>query len=86
MIFTDLDLATLLAAVIAEHVGLVVAWLRDETGSWGALAAQAILATRRALGRSLTDAERRIVWQVLWDQLTAIRHSQTVLDSNDLKP
>jgi hypothetical protein len=76
MSFANLDLTMLLAAVIAEHTGLVAAWLRDEPGSWGALAAQAILATRRALGRSLTDAERRIVWQALWDQLTAIRYAQ----------
>lgn len=73
MTFADLDLASILAAVVAKHAGLVSAWLRDEPGGWGALAAQAILATRRALGRSLTDAERRIVWQTLWDQLTAIR-------------
>jgi len=79
----DLDLATLLAAVVAEHAGLVDAWLRDESGSWGALAAQAILANRRALGRSLTDTERRIVWQALWDRLTAIRHTQAVLINDE---
>ena len=78
MILTDLDLAAIVAAVVAEHAGLVDAWLRDESGSWGALAAQAILATRRALGRSLTDAERRIVWQTLWDKLTAIRCAETI--------
>ncbi|HEY8600431.1 MAG TPA: hypothetical protein VIL85_18485 [Thermomicrobiales bacterium] len=82
----DLDLATILAAVTAEHSGLVAAWLRDEPGSWGALAAQAVLATRRALGRRLSDAERRIVWQALWDRLTAIRHIQIMLDSNGPKP
>ena len=76
MSFANLDRTMILAAVIAEHTGLVAAWSRDEPGSWGALAAQAILATRRALGRSLTDAERRIVWQALWDQLTAIRYAQ----------
>ncbi len=78
MILTDLDLAAIVAAVVAEHAGLVDAWLRDESGSWGALAAQAILATRRTLGRSLTDAERRIVWQTLWDKLTAIRRAETI--------
>jgi hypothetical protein len=83
MTLADLDLTPLLAAVVAEHTGLVAAWLRDEPGSWGALAAQAILATRRALGRSLTDAERRIVWQALWDQLIAIRHSQAVLINDE---
>ena len=83
MPLAGLDLTPLLAAVIAEHSGLVAAWLRDEPGSWGALAAQAILATRRALGRSLTDTERRIVWQTLWDQLTAIRRAQIIF-SNDV--
>jgi hypothetical protein len=69
----DLDLDGILAATIAEHDLLVAAWTRDEPGSWGALAGQAIIATRRALGRSLTDAERRIVWQALWDRLAARR-------------
>ena len=73
MSFADLDLGPLLAAVINERTDLVAAWLQDQPGSWGALAAQAILATRRALGRSLTEAERRVVWQALWDQLIAIR-------------
>ena len=44
MTLADLDLTAILATVIAEHTGLVAAWLRDEPGSWGALAAQAILA------------------------------------------
>lgn len=68
-----LDLDPILAAILAEHEELVAAWLRDQPGSWGALAAQAVLATRRALGRSLDDAERRIVWQALWDRLTLLR-------------
>lgn len=68
-----LDLDPILAALLAEREELVAAWLRDQPGSWGALAAQAILATRRALGRSLSDAERRIVWQALWDRLTLLR-------------
>jgi hypothetical protein len=63
MILAALDLDPLLTAILAERRDLVAAWLRGEPGSWGALAAQAILATRRALGRSLTDTERRIVWQ-----------------------
>ena len=83
MPLAGLDLTPLLAAVIAEHSGLVAAWLRDEPGSWGALAAQAILATRRALGRSLTDAERQIIWQALWDQLSAIRRAQIIFSSDD---
>lgn len=68
-----LDLDPILTAVLAEREELVTAWLLDQPGSWGALAAQAILATRRALGRSLSDAERRIVWRALWDRLTLLR-------------
>ena len=86
MILADLDLAAILAAVTAEDSGLVAAWLRDEPGSWGALAGQAVLMTHRALGRRLTDTERRVVWQALWDRLTAIRHTQTMLDSNGPTP
>ena len=73
MPLADLDLDLILAATLAEHARLVAAWLRDEPGSWGALAGQAVIATRRALGRSLSDAERRIVWQRLWDRLTLLR-------------
>ena len=70
-----LDLDPILTAVLAEREELVTAWLLDQPGSWGALAAQAILATRRALGRSLSDAERRIVWRALWDRLTLLRRN-----------
>ncbi len=77
MRLADLDLDPLLATVIDEHADLIAAWLRDQPGSWGALAARAILATRRALGRSLTDAERRIVWQMLWDRLIVIRRADS---------
>lgn len=73
MRLADLDLASLAQSVIEQRPDLIDAWLRDQPGSWGALAAQAILTTRRALGRSLTDAERRVVWQVLWDRLIVIR-------------
>ena len=68
-----LDLDPILTAVLAEREELVAAWLLNQPGSWGALAAQAILATRRTLGRSLDETERRIVWQALWDRLTLLR-------------
>ena len=67
------DLDAILAATVIEQDRLVAAWLRDEPGSWGALAGQAIIATRRALGRGLTDAERRLVWQRLWERLVLLR-------------
>ena len=50
----------------------VAAWLRGEAGAWGALAGKAVIAYRRRLGRSLTDAERRRVWQDLWQSLQEI--------------
>lgn len=73
MPLVDLDLDAILTATLAEHDRLVAAWIRDEPGSWGALAGQAIIATRRTLGRSLNDTERRIVWQTLWDRLALLR-------------
>ncbi len=73
MPLADLDLDAILVTTLTEQARLVAAWQRDEPGSWGALAGQAIIATRRALGRGLSDVERRIVWQRLWDQLTALR-------------
>ncbi len=62
-----------LKAVIDSHPEKVRAWLADEPGAWGFLAGQAVLAERRRLGRGLTDRERRIVWQALWDRLLALR-------------
>lgn len=73
MPLAEVELNALLDTLIVDHATLVAAWLRDEPGSWGALAGQAILATRRALGRRLTDAERRIVWQALWARLALLR-------------
>jgi hypothetical protein len=73
MPLADLDLDAILATTMADYERLVAAWTRDEPGSWGALAGQAIIATRRALGRGLTDAERRLVWQRLWDRLVSLR-------------
>ena len=70
----DLD-ATLVPLLVAERA-TVEAWLRDEPGSWGALAGRAVLAARQALGRRLTDTERRIVWQALWDRLVRVRNDE----------
>lgn len=65
----DLDLDATLRPILTAHAATVAAWRRDEPGSWGALAAQAILATRRALARPLTDGERRVVWAAMWRML-----------------
>jgi len=55
---------------------LINRWLADERGSWGALAGKAVIACRQRLGRKLTDAERREVWDLLWSRLTHIKASQ----------
>lgn len=73
MPWEEADLDAILSAVLREQTATVAAWRRDEPGSWGALAGHAVLAARRALGRRLTDAERRVVWQQLWDRLNAER-------------
>lgn len=65
-----------LTAVLEAHADKVQAWLANEPGAWGFLAGQAVLAERRRLGRGLTEPERRIVWQALWDRLTALRAVQ----------
>jgi hypothetical protein len=72
----DLDLADLCTTVLITHHTTVDAWLSNTPGSWGALAGQAVLTTRRALGRSLTADERRVVWQALWEALCRVRVSR----------
>ena len=62
-----------IAAVLAGHPQRVRDWLANVPGAWGFLAGQAVLAERRRLGRALTDAERRAVWQALWDALLVLR-------------
>ncbi len=66
---TQLDLETLdpvLRQVLGDHGDRVWAWIRNEKGAWGFLAGQGVSATRRLLGRQLTDSERRMVWSRLW--------------------
>lgn len=72
----EIDLDSTLASVLVANAETVAAWLRDEPGAWGALAGQAVLAARNALGRRLTQEERRVVWQALWDRLCAHRALQ----------
>ena len=62
-----------IATVLAAHAEQVDAWLRNEPGAWGFLAGQAVLTERRRLGRSLSEPERRAVWQALWNELVGIR-------------
>jgi hypothetical protein len=62
-----------LQQVIESHPERVRAWLANEPGAWGFLAGQAVLAERRRRGRSLTERERRAVWQALWDRLVRMK-------------
>lgn len=70
----DLEtLAPLLTDVVREHKEKVVGWMRDEPGCWGFLAGQAVSACRKHVGRSLEEAERKLVWDRLWWVLENIK-------------
>ncbi len=56
----------LLRQLLSDHWQKTLAWMNSEPGAWGYLAGQGVMATRRHLGRQLTDAERRMVWSRLW--------------------
>lgn len=58
---------------LADHRETVDAWIEGTPKTWGFLAGQVVLACRRSLGRSLTEAERRLVWDRLWRQLQTER-------------
>jgi hypothetical protein len=67
------DLDPILGQVIRDHKAKVVGWLKNEPGCWGFLAGQAVTATRQQAERSLTDTERRLVWDRLWWLLENIK-------------
>ena len=71
------DLDPVLAQVIRDHQEKVVDWMKDEPGCWGFLAGKAVTATRQQAGRSLTDPERRLVWDRLWRLLENIKREVT---------
>ncbi len=48
-------------------------WMADRPGAWGFLAGKAVIAYRQRLGRSPTDPERRRVWRLLWETLSALK-------------
>lgn len=70
---TPRELDARLEALLVDQAPMVDAWLDNKPGTWGKLAAAGVLLERRALGRSLTDAERREVWRLLWALLEARR-------------
>ena len=54
------ELDPVLRQVLSDHSHKTLAWMRREPGAWGYLAGQGVAATRKSLGRQLTDPERRI--------------------------
>lgn len=73
MTFPASNLDSLLLDLMRADREKVSAWLRDEPGSWGFLAGQAVIIVRRETGRPLTDPERRQVWHRLWQLLSQLR-------------
>lgn len=63
----------ILADVVKGNQDKVVGWLRDEPGSWGFLAGQAVSLVRGEAGRDLEDMERRLVWSRMWWWLEQVR-------------
>ena len=66
-------LGPLLENVIRENRDKVIGWINEEPGCWGFLAGKAVAACRSKAGRSLSDGERRIVWNRLWAFLEQIK-------------
>ena len=71
-----MDVEATARSTIAEHPEQVAGWLANRPGAWGFLAGQAILRERGRLGRRLTEAERRLVWAALWEQLERVRDTR----------
>ena len=72
----ELDMAALdrlMVEVIRENPEQVMGWMTDKPGSWGFLAGRGVLACRDHLGRSLSDLERRRVWDRLWRLLERLK-------------
>lgn len=69
----------LLLTVIRDNEDRVLAWMKDEPGSWGFLAGKAIRACREEKGESLTNEERRVVWHRMWLLLTELKEQANSL-------
>ncbi len=63
----------LMVEVVRQNPEQVVGWITGQAGSWGFLAGQGVLACRKSLDRSLSDMERRQVWDRLWWLLEQIK-------------
>lgn len=68
------DISLILNKIVEEDKELVNNWLAVKPGSWGALAGKAIVAVQRHLDRRLTETEKRIVWQLMWNKLMKMRY------------
>ena len=75
MSFDSDSLYDAVSQVLSANQELIQGWLRDEPGSWGALAGKTVLAYRQLMQRKLTDLERKKVWILLWQHLVSLRTS-----------
>ena len=66
---------------IESNTSMVGKWVVGQPGSWGFLSGKAVIAYRQTLGRTLTDPERREVWDLLWKCLGAC---PTILEEKPL--
>ena len=67
------DIDRILVDVVNDNQDKVVAWIKGESGSWGFLAGQAVIAVRGDSGRDLADTERRLVWSRMWWLLEEVK-------------
>ena len=72
---TNEVLDPILTDVVKGNRDKVVGWLRNEHGSWGFLAGQAVSSVRKQAGRDINDMERRLVWSRMWLWLEQVRSS-----------
>lgn len=79
--FVQLDILSPLDAAIEGVLSRESALADDVRAgrpkAWGALAALGVIAYREALGRPLSEAERRAAWSALWRAVTLGRHAHT---------
>lgn len=62
---------------VASQPDLVRETARGEPKAWGRLAAQGILSFRSLAGRAPDDAERRAIWDALWEAVRRIHGAPT---------
>ncbi len=70
---TDEFVDPILAEVVKGNQDKVAGWIKGEPGAWGFLAGQGVAAVRSSAGRTLENAERRLVWSRLWWWLEQVK-------------